>query len=104
MYKIRDSSHSCLRHLRINSCLQLYRVNSRKCLGLGFRLQNEDLNANMISGPWQVHLQAMGLGDRQYVNVCFYHYTRKKYSNHEFAYWRFVISFLNNMMFHLIFV
>lgn len=41
VYKIRDSSDSCPRHLRINSCLQASRVNSRKCLGLGLRLQNE---------------------------------------------------------------
>lgn len=59
VYKIRDSSDSCPRHLRINSCLQASRVNSRKCLGLGLRLQNEIKNANMISGPWQVHLQAI---------------------------------------------
>lgn len=71
MYKIRDSSDSCPRHLRINSCLQASRVNSRKCLGLGLRLQNEIKNANMISGPWQVHLQAMVLGDRQYVTLFF---------------------------------
>lgn len=59
VYKIRDSSDSCPRHLRINSCLQASGVNSRKCLGLGLRLQNEIKNANMISGPWQVHLQAI---------------------------------------------